>query len=198
MTAPAPAPVRLEDVVHCLEVCVDTLGRLAAVMNVIQERSRPGSDAAHYADMGWHGACWLEGAAGLFLEQLQKGRVQQMTAPAFTPGPELYDAAAEVFGLIDSGFLTVGVLADDSPARVAACGRAIDALAAALGKAAGLDQAGGPEALIEAAPELYQVARDAEALLTRQKWRPDPSSPEGALLLALRAVLAKVSRRAAS
>jgi hypothetical protein len=51
--------------------------------------------------------------------------------------PELYDAAAAVFGLIDSGFLTVGVLADDSPARVAACGLAIDALAAVLAKVSG-------------------------------------------------------------
>jgi len=51
--------------------------------------------------------------------------------------PELHAAAAEVFAWIDCGFLTVGVLADDSPARIAACGRAIDALAAALGKAAG-------------------------------------------------------------
>ncbi len=46
--------------------------------------------------------------------------------------PELHAAAAEIFAWIDSGFLTVGVQADDSPARVAACGRAIDALAAAL------------------------------------------------------------------
>lgn len=51
--------------------------------------------------------------------------------------PELHTAAAEVFALIDGGFLTVGILADDDPARVAACGRAIDALAAALGKVAG-------------------------------------------------------------
>ena len=57
----------------------------------------------------------------------------------------------------------------------------------------GVDQADANEALIEAAPELYAVARAAEAMLIRQKWRPDPSSPEGALLLALRAVLAKVS-----
>ena len=124
--------------------------------------------------------------------------------------PELHAAAAEIFAWIDSGFLTVGVLADDNPARVAACGRAIDTLAAALGKASGagldavtvcevfsggvgVDQADANEALIEAAPELYQVAHDAEAMLTRQKWRPDASSPEGALLLALRTVLAKVS-----
>ena len=51
--------------------------------------------------------------------------------------PELHAAAAEVFAWIDCGFLTVGVQADDSPARVAACGRAIDALAAALAKVAG-------------------------------------------------------------
>lgn len=59
-------------------------------------------------------------------------------------------------------------------------------------------EADGNETLIAAAPELYEVARDAEAMLTRQKWRPDPSSPEGALLLALRAALAKVSRGAAA
>ena len=129
--------------------------------------------------------------------------------------PELHAAAAAVFAWIDCGFLTVGVLADDNPARVAACGRAIDTLAEALGKAAGagldavtvcevfsggvgVDQADANEALIEAAPELYAVARAAEAMLIRQKWRPDPSSPEGALLLALRTVLAKVSEGGAS
>lgn len=48
--------------------------------------------------------------------------------------PELHQAAAEVFSFIDAGFLTVGVMADDDPERVAACGRAIDALAAALAK----------------------------------------------------------------
>jgi len=125
--------------------------------------------------------------------------------------PELHQAAAEVFSFIDAGFLTVGILAEDNPARVAACGRAIHALATALGKAAGagrdavtvfevfsgcvgVDQADGNEALIEATPDLYAVAHEAEAMLTRQRWRPDPSSPEGALLLALRAVLAKSSK----
>jgi hypothetical protein len=51
--------------------------------------------------------------------------------------PELYAAAAEVFGWIDAGFLTAGVLAEVSPARAVACGRAIDALAAILAKASG-------------------------------------------------------------
>ena len=55
-------------------------------------------------------------------------------------------------------------------------------------------EADGNEALIEATPDLYAVAHEAEAMLTRQRWRPDPSSPEGALLLALRAVLAKSSK----
>lgn len=50
--------------------------------------------------------------------------------------PELYTAATEFFGLIDAGFLTVGPLAADDPARVAACGRAVDALEAVLAKAA--------------------------------------------------------------
>ena len=49
--------------------------------------------------------------------------------------PELHAAAAEVFGLIDAGFLTVGTLAANDPARVAACGRAIDALQGAIAKA---------------------------------------------------------------
>jgi len=48
--------------------------------------------------------------------------------------PALFMAAAEVLALIDSGFLTVGVLADDHPARVAACGRAIDGLQAVLAR----------------------------------------------------------------
>ena len=49
--------------------------------------------------------------------------------------PELHAAAAAVFSFIDAGFLTVGILAEDNLDRVAACGRAIDALAAALTKA---------------------------------------------------------------
>lgn len=49
--------------------------------------------------------------------------------------PELYAAASEVFALLDAGVLTVGTLAADDPARVAACGRAIDALQGALAKA---------------------------------------------------------------
>lgn len=48
--------------------------------------------------------------------------------------PTLFVAAAEVFALIDEGFLTVGVLADDHPARVAACGQAIDGLRAVLSR----------------------------------------------------------------
>lgn len=51
--------------------------------------------------------------------------------------PELYAAAAEVFGWIDAGFLPPGVLTEGNPVRVAACGRAIDALAAVLAKASG-------------------------------------------------------------
>lgn len=46
--------------------------------------------------------------------------------------PELYAAAAEVFGLIDAG-----ILAADGAAHVAACGRAINALSTALAKASG-------------------------------------------------------------
>lgn len=42
-----------------------------------------------------------------------------------------------------------------------------------------------------AAPELYDAAKKAEAMLTRQKWLADPYSPEGALLIELRAALAK-------
>lgn len=49
--------------------------------------------------------------------------------------PELYAAASEVFALLDAGFLTVGTLAADDPARVAACGRAINAMQSALAKA---------------------------------------------------------------
>jgi len=100
-----------------------------------------------------------------------------MTAPTFTPGP----------------WRRVGhrtIAAGSGPDTVIVC----DVYSGGVG----LDQADGNEALIEAAPELYAVAHDAEAMLTRQKWRPDPSSPEGALLLALRAVLAKVSEGGAS
>jgi len=51
--------------------------------------------------------------------------------------PELYAAASEVFALLDAGFLTVGTLAADDPARVAACGRAINTLSSVLAKASG-------------------------------------------------------------
>jgi hypothetical protein len=73
----AVQPIRLEDIEAFLEVCIDTLGRLAALMNAIQESSPADSDAARHADTGWHGACWMEGAARLILEQLQKGGVQR-------------------------------------------------------------------------------------------------------------------------
>ena len=49
--------------------------------------------------------------------------------------PELFAAASEVFALLDAGVLTVGSLAADDPARVAACGRAFDTLQGALAKA---------------------------------------------------------------
>ena len=52
--------------------------------------------------------------------------------------PELYAAAAEVFGWIDAGFLTAGVLTEGNPALVAACGVAINPLAPALTKASGM------------------------------------------------------------
>ncbi len=48
--------------------------------------------------------------------------------------PELFAAAAGVFALIDSGLLTAGILAGEDPTHVATCGRAIDALSAALAK----------------------------------------------------------------
>lgn len=50
--------------------------------------------------------------------------------------PELYPAASEVFALLDAGVLTVGPLAATDPARVAVCGRALNALQGALSKAA--------------------------------------------------------------
>ena len=71
----------------------------------------------------------FSGGAGI--DQADANEVLIATAP------ELFAAATEIYNLIDSGFLTVGVLADDSPARVAACGRAVDALATALAKASG-------------------------------------------------------------
>lgn len=51
--------------------------------------------------------------------------------------PELFAAATEICNLIDSGFLAVGIPAADNDTHVAACGRAIDALATALAKASG-------------------------------------------------------------
>ena len=50
--------------------------------------------------------------------------------------PELFAAASEVFALLDAGVLTVGPLAATDPARVAVCGRALNALQGALSKAA--------------------------------------------------------------
>lgn len=46
--------------------------------------------------------------------------------------PLLHTAAAEVLAWIDAGVLTVGIATEDSPARMAACGRAVDALAHAV------------------------------------------------------------------
>ncbi|WP_442769860.1 hypothetical protein [Zoogloea ramigera] len=104
------------------------------------------------------------------------GAAAAMTAPTFTPGPWR-----------GVGHRTIA--AGTGPASRRIC---------ELYSWGDCTEADGNEALIAAAPELYQVAHDAEAMLTRQKWRPDPSSPEGALLVALRAVLAKVSNGGAS
>ena len=51
--------------------------------------------------------------------------------------PELFTAATEIYDLIDSGFLTVCVLADTNEDRISACSRAIDVLATVLAKASG-------------------------------------------------------------
>jgi len=67
-------------------------------------------------------------SGGVGLEQADSNEDLIATAP------ELRTAAAEVFALIDAGFLTVGILAGEDPTRVATCGRAIDALSAALDK----------------------------------------------------------------
>lgn len=49
--------------------------------------------------------------------------------------------------------------------------------------------------VMDAAPELHAVAAKAEAMLTRQKFRADPHSPEGVLLIELRAALEKAEGR---
>ena len=59
-------------------------------------------------------------------------------------------------------------------------------------------QADANERLIAAAPDMHQAASAAEALLTRQKWKPSEHTPEGAVLMSLRAALAKADRRAAA
>ena len=55
-----------------------------------------------------------------------------------------------------------------------------------------IQQADANVRLIAAAPELHQACAAAEALLTRQKWAASEFAPEGAVLAALRAALAKV------
>ena len=55
-----------------------------------------------------------------------------------------------------------------------------------------LAEADATERLIAAAPDLFEAARAAEALLTRQRFRADEFSPEGVLLQALRKAIAKV------
>lgn len=59
-----------------------------------------------------------------------------------------------------------------------------------------IEQADANVRLIAAAPELHQAAREAEALLTRQKWVASGWTPEGAVLMALRTALAKAEGRA--
>jgi len=101
-----------------------------------------------------------------------------MSAPAFTPGPWHEHSHRQIGpsrGIVCEVWSAIGETSDDAIAQADANCR-----------------------LIAAAPELYAVACTAEALLTRQKWRPDPYSTEGSLLRALRTVLAKVSQGGAS
>lgn len=51
--------------------------------------------------------------------------------------------------------------------------------------------------LIASAPALYQAVRAAEALLSRQKWIASEHTPEGAVLMVLRAAIAKAEGSAA-
>lgn len=60
-----------------------------------------------------------------------------------------------------------------------------------------IQQADANVRLIAAAPELHQACAAAEALLTRQKWAASEFAPEGVVLTALRAALAKVEVGAA-
>ncbi|MCK2086879.1 hypothetical protein MXC99_01560 [Thauera aromatica] len=60
-----------------------------------------------------------------------------------------------------------------------------------------IEQADANVRLIAAAPELHHACAPAEALLTRQKWKADLHSTEGALLIELRTALAKVEGGAA-
>ncbi|HQZ01693.1 MAG TPA: hypothetical protein PL024_12360 [Thauera sp.] len=91
-----------------------------------------------------------------------------------TPAHTLTQAASSVVGIFDSGLLTIHVDDDMADAELVAHAR-----------------------LLAAAPELHQACADAEALLTRQKWIPSTSTPEGGVLAALRAALAKAQGGAA-
>lgn len=62
----------------------------------------------------------------------------------------------------------------------------------AIGGGDAIAQADANAILIAAAPDLHQACATAAALLTRQKFIASPHSPEGAVLLALRAALALV------
>lgn len=62
----------------------------------------------------------------------------------------------------------------------------------AIGGGDAIAQADANVLLIAAAPDLHQACVTAAALLTRQKFIASPHSPEGAVLLALRAALALV------
>lgn len=62
----------------------------------------------------------------------------------------------------------------------------------AIGGGDAIAQADANALLISAAPDLHQACATAVALLTRQKFIASPHSPEGAVLLTLRAALALV------
>ncbi|RTL34313.1 MAG: hypothetical protein EKK49_08820 [Rhodocyclaceae bacterium] len=99
-----------------------------------------------------------------------------MNAPTFTPGPWHEHSHRQIGpsrGIVCEVWSAIGETTDDAIA-----------------------QGDANVHLIAAAPDLYQVAIEAEALLSRQKWLPNPASPKGALLLVLRAALAKAEGRA--
>lgn len=71
-TNTAPSPIDIADLEYTLKTCAEGFAQLAALLNVIRERSEENSEAALLAAMGWTAALEMDNAVLPVLHRLKE------------------------------------------------------------------------------------------------------------------------------